>query len=308
MREATAKDTELKQQANPKRRQIDDAETQLAALNSQAGRQTNKLRQMSRDTAEAWEWIQKNRDKFEHAVYGPPLVECSIKDPRYIDQIESIFQRGALLTITTHTKQDYLKLQSILYDKLNLADVQINCASQPLEQSRRYQMPAVSQQQLEQFGLDYWALDLIDGPDAVLSMLCLAARVHSTGISLKDSTDAQFAMLVDSPISNFVTGKHSFTTTRRREYGPNAVSTMTKTIRPARNWTDQPVDGAEKRELQENINNWNEEIEAMKAQVLPIREKILDLRTEMTKVKNEVVRHGNVLFVIPASNHVYRTT
>lgn len=290
IREASNRDAELVQRAKPIRNKIDDAERHLAALDSQAGRQTNKLKQLSNDTAQAWEWIQENRDKFEQTVYGPPIVECSIKDSRYVDQIESIFQRGVLLAITTQTKQDYLKLQEILYNKLNLADVQINCASQSLEQSRRYQMPSVSHDQLQQFGLDCWAIDLIDGPEAVLSMLCLVNRIHSIGVSLKESTEAQFALLVDSPISNFVSGRHSFSTTRRREYGPQAVSTMTKNIRPARNWTDQPVDVSEKRELQENIHNWNEEIAAMKAEVIPNRDKMQVLKKDLERVRQEVVR------------------
>lgn len=289
MRDLQNEERELRQQAAPKKSQIDQTNTQLASLESQAGQQNNKLRQHAPETAQAWEWIQKNQDLFENTIYGPPLVECSVKDPRYIDQVESLLQRSSFLAFTTQNTADYLKLQRALYQDLKLADIQINTASKPLSVARRHNMPSVSDEQLRSFGLDFWAIDLIDAPEPVLAMLCSVGRIHSTGIALKESTEEQFAMLVDSQISTFVTGQHHFNTTRRREYGPGAVSTMTKAIRRAQYWTDQPVDVAEKRQLQETVDSLTEEWKALGTRVKPLREKMLALRQEKTEVMAEVV-------------------
>jgi len=41
---------------------------ELAAFDTQEGKQLNKLEQVSKDTATAWKWVQANRDKYENEV------------------------------------------------------------------------------------------------------------------------------------------------------------------------------------------------------------------------------------------------
>src|SRR5204862_7271340 len=101
------------------------ARKELANLESQAGQQGNKLKQAARETAEAWEWIQENQDRFEKTVYGPPIVECSIKDPRYVDAIESLFQRNDFIAFTCQTKNDFKTLSDQLYGSMKLAEINI---------------------------------------------------------------------------------------------------------------------------------------------------------------------------------------
>jgi hypothetical protein len=290
MREVADQERELRQQAQPKRQQIEHAEKQLAGLSSQAGQQVSKLKDRSPDTHRAWEWIQRNGNLFENQVFGPPIVSCTIKDLRYVDQIESLFQSNQFIAITVQSRKDYLKLQEQLYGgDMNLADVQINVASQPLDVARRHHMPAVSKEQLQEYGLDGWALDFIDGPEPVLAMMCSDVRINSTGVTLQDVTEAQFTSLVESGIQKFVAGRYSYQTSRRREYGPSAVSTATRSVLKAKYWTNQPIDGREKRTLQENIDGWQEEMAALKEQVLPLREKMQALKDEKTNIGPELV-------------------
>jgi hypothetical protein len=36
-------------------------------------------------TLKAYRWLLENQSKFEKEVFGPPIVTCSITDPKYAD-------------------------------------------------------------------------------------------------------------------------------------------------------------------------------------------------------------------------------
>lgn len=57
--------------------------------------------------------VQQHQDEFEMPVLGPPIVECSVKDPRYVDLIESLFHKGIMLSLTVQTKNDLKKLSNV---------------------------------------------------------------------------------------------------------------------------------------------------------------------------------------------------
>jgi structural maintenance of chromosomes protein 5 len=270
------------------KKEIMEAEQELRHLNSQAGQQVNKLRQFSEDTAKAWDWIQKNMDQFEKPIYGPPMIVCSVKDSRYVDLMEALFQKSDLLTITAQTKSDFKKLGDQAYGTMGLADVNIKCQSRDLAQEMQ-RRPNISEQQLKQFGLDGWASDFLDGPEPVIAMLCSTANLHSTGIALQEITESQYNMISESRIGAWASGKHTYRITRRMEYGAGAMSTMTRNIRQARLWSDQPVDMTAKTEIEDRIRSLLEEHKAMSNEVGPLREKKASLTSERKSLDNEIV-------------------
>lgn len=277
---------EINQRATIIQKQVKAAEEDLTALDSQAGKQVNKLKILSMESARAWEWIQKNQDQFEKPIFGPPLVECSIKDPRYIDAIESLFQRSDVLSFSTQTKSDFKKLGDHLYGEMKLADINIKTMSKLFADARRQ---SVSKEQMEEFGLDGWAIDFIDGPDTVLAWMATEMKLDITAVALQDVSEAQYNMITKSKISSWVSGKQSYRTTRRLEYGPEATSTMAKNVRSARYWTEQPVDFAAKRDLQEKIDGWKDEFNAMREEVVPLRQRLNSLKEERTIVNASLV-------------------
>lgn len=290
IRDMTTKAQELRGSAKTqvsrgreKREQIRQAESELASLDSQAGQQMAKLKQISPETAQAWDWIQDNQALFEHRVYGPPILECSIKDPRYVDSIESLFQKNDFLTFTTQSRNDFRKLGECLYDRMRLAEINIRTSTAGLDQFRA----PVSMEQLRGYGFEGWALDFIDGPEPVLAMLCGEVRLHQTAVTLRDVTERQYEALRDSPISNWVTSKASYQITRRREYGPGATSTRVRDIRRGRVWTDQPVDMSLKQELQANIDEWGREANELKRQADEVNDRLEGLRREAHGLERE---------------------
>lgn len=80
----------LEQQMRERDNRIRQQEGRLRELNSKAGQQNEKLARINRDTARAWNWIQKNQNLFEKQVFGPPMLQCSVKNPRDVDMVESL--------------------------------------------------------------------------------------------------------------------------------------------------------------------------------------------------------------------------
>ena len=289
--EAAQKVLELKRQMEDitsrgqgRKERIIQAQKELQKLESQAGQRENKLRQASQDTFKAWEWIKEHQDQFEKPVFGPPMVECSVTDPKYVDQIETLLQRGQMLMITCQTKNDFKKLGDILHDRMHLAEINMQHMTGTLADF----LPPIDRDQLGRYGLTGWALDYISGPEPVMAMLCANVRLERTGVGDQDTTPEQFELLQNGPIENWVTKRSSYKIVRRREYGPSATSTNVRDVRRAQVWTNQPIDIRAKRDLQENIEGWTGEITEFQSQVATAQKEIEELRDTVRETQDEV--------------------
>lgn len=284
--------SDLNKMGVDKNARIQQARRDLANLESQAGQQNNKLAQVARDSARAWSWIQEHQDEFEKQVYGPPIVECSVKDPRFVDLVEGVFTKTDLMCFTVQTRSDFKKLHSQLHQHMGLVEINIRTMTGGLDNFR----PPISEEERKRYGFDGWALDYMIGPEPVLAMLCAEGpRLHQAAVALQDTTDQQYKMLQGSPIQSWITSKSHYRINRRREYGPGAVSTQVRDLKPAQIWTSQPVDLTAKRELQENIEGWGEEVKSIAGSIENIKAQIKQMRDEKEGLEREQVRHLSVL-------------
>ncbi|KXG54395.1 RecF/RecN/SMC [Penicillium griseofulvum] len=280
----------LQDQQQQAQRNIQQAERQLSNLDSASGQQEMKLQNSSSDSMKAYKWLLENQSKFEKEVFGPPMVTCSITDPKYADAVESLFQKTDFTSFTVQTKNDFRTFQNAINQTLRLHDISIRTCSLPLDTMR----PPMSNDELSQLGFDGWARDFLVGPDPVIAMLCSEKNLHSTPIGLRDISNEVFARLEGGLLSNWVSGKTGYNVTRRREYGPGATSTRVREIKRAQVWTSQPVDVSLKREYQENITLWKEQLqdvkeklESEKAAVSRIREEHEQVEQEMKTIEQE---------------------
>jgi hypothetical protein len=267
------------------RGKIQAAQQELAAFDTQEGQQSARLKQISPETATAWEWVQANQDKFEKEVYGPPLISCSIKDPRYTDAIESLLRHNDFLTITPQTDADFKKLQDQLLGTMGFAEMPIRKG----DGSGLNERLSITAEEMQRFGLDGWALDFIDGPEAVLSMFA-SKKLNLAAVALRDASVEQLdAIEGHQQLSTFANLTRNYNISRRREYGPTAVSTRTSAVSPAKYWTDQPVDTSGKIEVQSRIDAMQIEFDGLKAQVQPIRREIEALAARTKELETELV-------------------
>lgn len=274
----------LKGQGLRKKDQTEELHRRLAGLETQSGQQENKLQDASGDTYQAWQWIKENQDKFEQHVYGPPMVECSLKDPMYANSIEGILQETDFYVITCQSNNDYLTLQQKLNHEMHLHGISIRTCSTPLNQFRN----PLSATQLRDLGLDDWAINHLNGPEPVLAMLCEGRHLHATAIGNRDINDEQLKRIAESPITSAVAGKYSYRFTRRREYGAAGSSTATKDIQPARVWTNQPVDVSAKAALQRELNEHKSDLEEIKNELSRLGAKKKELGAEASQVNEEI--------------------
>ncbi|KAL4989417.1 P-loop containing nucleoside triphosphate hydrolase protein [Aspergillus falconensis] len=267
---------QLHEQLNETSVRLKQAENQLRGLDSRAGQQEKKLQDVSADSHRAYRWLLNNQDKFEQEVFGPPLVTCSIKDPKYADHIESLLQRTDFTSFTVQNRRDFRTLQRYLSHELRLHDISIRTSSIPVENLRS----PLPDHELRDLGFQGWAKDFLNGPEPVVAMLLSEKLLHQTPVSLRDISDQAFATLERGSISSWVAGKQNYTVNRRREYGPGATSTRVRQVRPARVWTSQPVDASVKAELQRRIQE-------LKSEIGYIKEKIESDRATMAQLQRD---------------------
>ncbi|KAL7920841.1 hypothetical protein ACQKWADRAFT_151783 [Trichoderma austrokoningii] len=269
----------------------------IESLDTQEGQLLSFLRKHHHEQAKAWDWVQEHQSKFEKEVFGPPMLCCSVKDERYSNQVQALLQAEDFLCFTAQTKNDYRLLSDQLYREMSLSVV-IRTCSQPLAAFRS----PVALDEAQSLGLDGFALNYLSGPEPVLAMLCAEKRLHQSGVSMKDHSDEEYEKLVDhGRINQWAAGKQQYLIRRRKEYGPSAMTTVTKRIQAGRFWTSQPVDSQEKIELNRRKTEVAGEAEAMMAeykklmnkngtfeeQKAAIQGKIGQLRTEKNVLQRE---------------------
>ena len=262
------------------------AEDDLDALDSRQGQQMSHLRRVSPDVARGWEWLQEHRDDFEKEIFGPPMISCSVKDNRYSDLIQSMLQNDDFLCFTAQSKADHRKLSEQFYKVMGLSVTIRTCAAA----FEGFRTP-FSRQEAATLGLDGFAINYLEGPEPVLAMLCSERRLHASGVGLNETTDEQFERIVGGDkLITWASGKLSYRVTRRREYGPGAVSTSTRDVPKGRFWTDEPIDGAEKRELRQKRDELSANFQELAAQMNAMKANHAKLADEFDSFTAKMVR------------------
>ena len=275
-------------EVNDRKQKLNRVEHRIRQLSSQAGQRLEKLGQMSPQTAKAWRWVQENRQHFKGEVYGPPVVECTIKDQRVVNMVESLIQRGTRLAITCTRPEDFKFLSTQFSQRLNLHDVFLRTSPQPLEHP--FYRPPMAKDELTRLGLEAYALDFIEGPDPVRVTMCNDENLHATGIALRELDESQFQTLQRSSMTRWVTPKSSYQVRRRAEYGSSATSTRVTDVQPARDWNTQDVDTSAETSLREEVAGYQSEIEEFEHQRTVLKEKNEDLKRRKDAIDREKVR------------------
>lgn len=257
--EAKARHDQCTQRIRDRNSSISSLRRELEGLRSQSGQQMGKLKTMSIDTFKAWNWIQDNLTIFDGPIYGPPVISCSVKDPRNAVFVEAVMGAGDYLAITATNSADFKLLQDKLAGDQRLSDIYLRTSSAGPDQ---YRLPCPKEQLLN-MGLDCYLTDLMQGPDPVLGMLCDTRNIHQTAVAFKDLSPAQYQNITASTIGSFVTPSEVYTITRRREYGDRGASTRARQVRPPRVFTSQAVDTSAELEINDQITAHSRDIDEL---------------------------------------------
>lgn len=275
----------LKSEFDRKKAERDQAREQLENLGSREGLALINLQRQYPDYFKAYEWIRKNQQDFEKEIFGPAMLVCSLKNEAYGNVVQAVINETDFLAFTCQTREDHRALSKKLLDEMNLS-VAIKTIVQPLESFQSL----VTKAELQQLGFEGFALDYIDGPSPVLAMLASSSRVHLAAVSLRDLSTEEYERTVSfGKLNSFAAGSQSYRIIRRREYGDAAVVTTTKSVRPGRFWTDQPVDGGYKTELQNKEKQLEQEILAIKEEGSVLLEEMKSAENAEKELAAEIV-------------------
>ncbi|QIX01196.1 hypothetical protein AMS68_006713 [Peltaster fructicola] len=276
---------DLKGQIQQREHSIGLKQKEREHMASQVGQQASKLGSVSNDTAKAWNWIQQNKQSFQGEVYGPPMITCTIKNKRCIAAVETVLGKQALLSFTTTNKADFKRINDQLSGVMNLNDVYVR---EKVKDLSSLQSPC-STEELLSYGLEGWVLDLLEGPEPVLAMLCDNAGIDSAGYTTRALDKRQFEGLKQAPIQTYVAAGELVQTTRRREYGAAGVSSRVSGLKPASFFTETPVNHDRDRQLRSNISELNDEIDTLKQEAQRAQTELDEIqhqRLQLSDAKN----------------------
>ncbi|KAF8428232.1 hypothetical protein EV426DRAFT_528601 [Tirmania nivea] len=283
-----------------KKAEIQNINRELEKLQSASGQRENLLSSLSKDTYRAYTWIRENADKFEKPVFGPPLLECRVKDQRYVEVIEGIVRSNAL-AITCQSQKDYQLLMNEFFGSkragtkgMGLAEVTImNYSGTALPTLEHQRSPMSTQELRHKHRMDGWALDFLEGPEPVLNMLCHESRIHSTPVTLR-TLSPQENNGFEKIFQSWVTGRDHYTVRWRKEYGDDAKSVNTRSIPRAAIFNTQQVDQAATQRLEDRIQALNFEcseiekyVNEVKARYDAIQKQINGLNREKIEINKE---------------------
>jgi chromosome segregation ATPase len=284
--EVNEKQQAAKPRANDLKQSIADQKREREKLNTQSGQQASLLQKLSGDAARGWKWIEEHRATLplKGRVYGPPILECSVTDPRYADAVESQLRAMDFTAITCEDVEDTKLISNKLLGELKLHQVSIRTSPKPLS---FYQSP-VTKEELTSYGFEGWLKDYLSGPEAVLAMLCDSSQIHRVAFSSRQISDQQHHALESSPISSWVAGQEKCQITRRREY--NVTSTRVNAIRKAQLLIDQPVDTEQQRRLDNAIKETEQDLQETVNEFQALRQEMQELKDKQQRLKAEMVR------------------
>lgn len=150
----------------------------------------NNEGRIGHDTAAAAEFITQNKSLFKHEVFLPPIFSMKIKDPSCLPQINSIIGKNQMFSFTCQTREDYQTFTSTIIDQHNWnVNVKEFGGTGRIKPSDHPQ-PCSLEQLRSKFGFDGYIIDLLDGPEPVLNMLCHSAFVHQIPYCARDIRDS----------------------------------------------------------------------------------------------------------------------
>lgn len=261
-----------------------------AKLQTIEGQLQGKLQNASADTYQAWEWIKQNQHMFQKTIYGPPLTECSVKDASLASLAEAALPPGDFKVITAQCADDFHLLQEQLITKQRLHDISLRqCRLDSLESFSR----PFDQAQMNEYGINGWVIDLLDGPPTILAMLCQERGLHQMATAARDISEEQYDKLQNSPAKGYVTKNVGYTFTRRSEYGKAGNSARDINMRPKGFWTGQTGDSGQLTELRARRAEAEGEMEIIRGQITPLKARLGEIRSEIAKIEEDLKKIKN---------------
>jgi structural maintenance of chromosomes protein 5 len=269
-------------------RLLHERQENLQRLDNVRSKKLAFLQKFEEDTFKALSWLNENRHLFRGHFYEPICMEIKIKHPQYASMVESCLSRQALTSFVFEDAHDYDIFLSAVADtqKLNVNVILLKQYSLNLYQ------PQEPLSLLKTFGFEYYFLDVIEAPEAVLCALCENFKLHLVPLSTKA---VQFAQVDQrTSLRKYISAGFLYEVNRdKKTNAPAAV--LSRSVKNARFFGDQEaISDAELNRIKEdilqarqNLNSLQQREALAASNETRVEEKLRSLESEMRKLVSD---------------------
>lgn len=266
-----------------------------------------KENKLGADTARASEFILQNKNLFEHEVHLPPVLSIKFKDRRCIPQIAANLSRNVMFTFTCESRKDYQTFTRIIIDEHNWNVNVAEFSATGLLHVANHKAPC-DREMLPRLGLDGFLLDLLEGPEPVLNMLCHKSSAHAMPYSSGIIERRQKEQLIDAKDQRGEPLFHRFADSKtlgnivKSRYGARLTSCRESMLGPPPGYiqasqgsSDDAIrDIRSKITDMQNLLTQHQEAEAMASEKYRELEQVVDdFKQEGIRLKEQMVKLRN---------------
>lgn len=273
-------------------------EADLKKLQSQSQareRNISRLRNGS-DILQACKLVRENRHLFDNTVQLPPLISVNLTDSELASHIGASVGQDTMSTFLCKTRKDYETFADLTAK--NGINVNVKEFSRARERSVDDFRRPLSSDELSRAKIDGYIIDLVDGPNDVLCMLCHDAKLHEKMYCKSNMDSNSIKQLFESKgMTGQCTDGKTLRIVRRSRFGSRQLYTMDSVVTTPM-WFAVFTAGVNKQEvaqcraaiasLEDEIRQHSERVELLQSKIHDIKEELRPIEEERASLRAEL--------------------
>ncbi|XP_053322557.1 structural maintenance of chromosomes protein 5 [Spea bombifrons] len=207
-----------------------------------------KLRKRFADTYNAVVWLKENKDRFQHSVCQPIMLEINMKDQQHAKYVENHISMNDMRAFVFESKEDMDMFLREVRDKQRL---RVNAVCSPQE-SFADKRPIRPISDLKQYGFFSYLRELFDAPHPVMNYLCFQYHVHEVPVGTQQTRSMIEKVIQETKLRQMFTAEEKYSM-KVSAYTNKVISSNTS-LRGAQFLT-VTVDAEERRQVEEQIKD-----------------------------------------------------
>jgi structural maintenance of chromosomes protein 5 len=155
--------------------QVISLERRIRNMENVKQRRLEFLQHHHEDTYKAVLWLRNNQHEFKGKVYEPMMMELNVRDTNHVKYLENAVNNRDLIAFTCECKED----MAVFMQKIRTEQrLNANVVHSPRNDKLMYS-PTVPLRQIQQYGFTNYLIDVVEGPVAILNILCQLFGIHN---------------------------------------------------------------------------------------------------------------------------------
>ncbi|KAJ1654571.1 Structural maintenance of chromosomes protein 5 [Dispira simplex] len=279
VRELQGKQQDVVRESRQVNDKIASKHQELVNLDDVRNQRLLALQKFNVDSYQAVQWLRQNRSQFDQPVFEPICLEIDLKDPQHSHAVETLIQASTLKTFVCQTEGDYHRFTAEVNDRMGL---KVNVVVFPRKQLSQYK-PPLPVDQVQELGFDQYALDMVDGPAAVLVALCELDKLHATPVA-RGNVDNE--RVVDLRVLRQYVANNTLYNVQFSRYGNRLPFVQTMGVRPGV-FLGQSANMDHRNRLEDEIDGLRRQLTQNESRIRELKQAENDLRAEDHQLRSE---------------------